>query len=246
MTEPKPIFLFADSQLLFWKNNECLFLNRIRDCIDQNKNNIKAAYIGASNGDDPAYFDIFHHAMEQIEIINCRMIPSKPTTGDIDFLNLSDLILLAGGDVKKGWNIFMKNGLYKTITERYYEGAVIIGVSAGAVQLGLKGGYYEDNQHNLIDTFKIVPFIIDVHDERNEWENLKINVKNGNDYCKGFGIPSGGGAIFYPDWSMEAVRHSLTEVFIENNKVKYSLIIPPKDVNISNLGENAHSKNIKI
>ena len=47
----KPIFLLADSQLLFWKENENLFLKTIREHIDNE--NPKAAYIGASNGDNP-------------------------------------------------------------------------------------------------------------------------------------------------------------------------------------------------
>jgi hypothetical protein len=47
--------------------------------------NIKASYLGASNGDNPVYFDIFVEAMKQKSINNCRMRPSKPEVLDIDF-----------------------------------------------------------------------------------------------------------------------------------------------------------------
>jgi hypothetical protein len=70
---------------------------------------LKQLILGASNGDNPAYFNLFKAAMEQIGIKNCRMIPSKPDKVDFDFLNLSNLILLADGNVKKGLSIFQQN-----------------------------------------------------------------------------------------------------------------------------------------
>lgn len=228
MKEPQPIFLLADSQLLFWKNTEGFFLQRVADYLEKNKKieNIKAAYLGASNGDNPIFYDLFINSMGQIGISNSRMIPSQPTIKDVDFLRLADLILLAGGDVKKGLDVLKKNGCDKIITERYHNGGIIIGISAGAIQLGLKGWDNNRNPANLIDTFKIVPYVIDVHNETNEWKRLEIAVENEDDYSKGFGIPYGGGAIFYPDWSIEAVCHPLTEVVIENDKIKQSIIIP--------------------
>ena len=231
MTELKPIFLFSDSQLLFWKDGNKPFLKRVTEYFDEakKKKHIKASYIGASNGDNPAYFDIFQEAMKQIEVINCRIIPSKPDVADIDFLNLSDLILLAGGDIKRGWEILKRNNLDKTILDRYHQGTVLIGLSAGAAQLGLKGWEEDESPPTLIDTFKIIPYIIDVHQEGDDWKRLKMAVENGNEHCKGFGIQSGGGLIFHPDWSIEAIRHSLTEIVKESSGIKESLIFPPSD-----------------
>ena len=233
MANIKPIFLFSDSQLLFWKDKNKSFLSRILEYVDKDKKkeNIKAAYIGASNGDNPDYFDIFKAAMDQIGVTKCRMIPSKPDIVDLDFLNLSEIILLAGGEVKKGWDIFKQNNLDKIIMDSYHKGAVLMGLSAGAVQLGLKGK--DDSRKNsrvFFDTFKIIPYIIDVHNENDEWKQLHKMVKNGEQYLKGYGIPSGGGMIFYPDWSIEAIRYILTELELENEKdIKQSMILPLKD-----------------
>ena len=66
----KPIFLFADSQLLFWNQNGKPFLNTIRDFLTQIRP--KAAYIGASNGDEPTFYSIFEAAMDSIDIRDRR------------------------------------------------------------------------------------------------------------------------------------------------------------------------------
>ena len=85
----KPIFLFADSQVLFWHTKEGLFINRLRETIEEDKNRpegeIKAAYIGASNDDKKEYYDIFISAVKQIDITNCRHIKAKPKEDDYKF-----------------------------------------------------------------------------------------------------------------------------------------------------------------
>ena len=62
----------SDSQLLFYKSNDGLFLNWIRRILQKESNvkKTKVAYIGASNKDDPQFYDIFEVVMEQIDINN--------------------------------------------------------------------------------------------------------------------------------------------------------------------------------
>ena len=137
----QPIFLLADSQLLFWRDEQGRrFLDRARELIvaAETEKTPKAAYLGASNGDAPEFYDLFVGAMAEIGIRDCRHVPSDPTAEDLAFLDEADLVLLAGGDVRQGWEIFQKTGLKDRIVQRYYAGAVLVGVSAGAVQLGLK------------------------------------------------------------------------------------------------------------
>jgi cyanophycinase-like exopeptidase len=224
----QPIFLLADSQLLFWRGQDEPFLNRVRSLLGERPDDtFKAAYIGASNGDDPTFYDIFVAAMTGIHIHDCRMIPSTPSIDDLAYLDESDLILLAGGDVKRGWDVFKETGLQGKIMERYYGGAVLMGVSAGAVQLGLKGWHGPAaTSEETFSTFQFVPFIIDVHDEP-EWRRLNRIVLQMGEYGRGLGISSGGGAIFHPDWAVEAVRHPLVEFAISDDGIKQALIFPP-------------------
>lgn len=230
----KPIFLLADSQLLFYKSGDGLLLDRIKKLIHKEVkvDEIKAAYIGASNNDDPQFFEIFEMAMHQIDIINCRMIKSLPDKYDNDFLINADIILLAGGDTEKGWDIIKRNGWDKIITEKYSKGDILIGVSAGAIQLGMKG--YRDGFENVeketgFDTLQLVPFIIDVHAD-DDWLNLSKRIKLEENQLNGYGIPYGGGLIYYPDRSLEAIRFQCHEISNVDNNIDRSIILPETKV----------------
>ncbi len=131
----KPLYLLADSQLLFVKNGGDSLAERIRADLDSA--NPKAAYIGASNGDQPEFYSLFQAAMESMGISNCRLVPSQPSREDISFLENAELIVLSGGDVERGWQVFEQNGLKELVPRKRFDGAVLMGVSAGAVQLGL-------------------------------------------------------------------------------------------------------------
>lgn len=226
MTEPrKPIFLLADSQLLFWQTNDQLFLHRAREVMEADQP--QAAYVGASNGDNPVFFELFRGAMQGIGITDCRMIPSEPSPADLDYCAEASLILLAGGDVRRGWDVMRRNGLSQKIMELYYGGTVLMGVSAGAIQLGLYGFRDSDNGSlELFETCKLVPALIDVHQEP-DWLRLQQGVTKLGEYIHGVGIPSGGGIVVHTDRSLEPVRRSLVEVRLHDGEVQQSLVFPP-------------------
>ncbi|HEY0781384.1 MAG TPA: Type 1 glutamine amidotransferase-like domain-containing protein [Thermoanaerobaculia bacterium] len=230
MTTIKPIFLLADSQLLFWRDEEGKpFLGRAKELLeaDEAGKDFTAAYLGASNGDAPEFYELFVAAMMEIGIRNTRMIPSRPESEDLKFFKEADLILLAGGDVRQGWEAFQSAGLEKKMIERYYGGALLIGISAGAVQLGLKG---LTERSGLFDTFRIVPFVVDAHDEP-AWTLLNRAIPKLGEHARGFGIPAGGGALYHPDYSVEPVRHPLVEVTMtEQGTVRQALLFPGETV----------------
>jgi peptidase E len=224
----KPIFLLADSQLLFWHDEGDSVLARVRHLMDEEEpgKEIRAAYIGASNGDAPEFYDLFVAAMDTVGIRSTRHIPSEPMADEKEFLEQADLILLAGGDVWRGWEVFERNGWQQKLTERYYAGALLVGVSAGAVQLGLKGWEEEEGKFRTFDTLRLVPFVIDAHDEPG-WAQLLRVVPKAGEHARGFGIPTGGGAVYHPDYSVEPIRHPLTEVSLtEEGTVRQALLFP--------------------
>lgn len=222
----KPIYLFADSQLLFWKNDDGLFLDSVRDVIEQPQP--KAAYIGASNGDDPDFYSLFQAAMEGIGVRDCCMINSQLSEGEAAFLNEADLILLAGGDVQRGWEVFKENGVREAVVKRYLEDAVLIGISAGAVQLGWFGWPAgEVTENRLFDTFRLVPFVVDAHDEKNGWRNLRQSLQFCGGVVHGIGLPSGGGLIYHTNHTAEAIRYPAVEFFLRSGEIAQSLLMPP-------------------
>lgn len=221
MIQSKPIFLLADSQLLFWRESGRLLIERLVEARPRER--LKAAYIGASNGDHPDFYAIFVAAMEGVGLSDCKMISSSVSDADLEFLNDAGIILLAGGDVEVGWRAFLTNGLNNHIARRYFEGATLIGVSAGAVQLGLCCLAADGS---LIETFKLVPFIIGAHEESDNWKTtidlLRLSATN----TRAIGLPTGGGAIYHPDHSVEPLRHPLVELSLREDTV-HQIFYPP-------------------
>lgn len=220
----RPIFLFADSQPLFWRRDGELFLERVRRLLAGERP--KAAYVGASNGDQPEFYELFRGAMEGIGVTDTRMIPSEPAASDLEWFDEADLILLAGGDVRRGFRVMKRNGISQRLIERYYTGALLMGVSAGAVQLGLHGWAEADGGLELFETFKLVPFLIDVHAEP-DWLRLHRGLPETEEPTRGLGIPSGAGAILHPDLTLEPVRRPLVELERHDGEIRQSLIYPP-------------------
>lgn len=219
----KPLYLLADSQLLFWKNKDRLILEPAIELFQ--KRDLKAAYIGASNKDNPALYEIFTAAMSQLSISDCRMITSDFPERDERFLKQSDIILLAGGNVKTGWDIFLQNGIKDILIEKYYEGALLIGVSAGAVQLGLYGcTENHDKNFELFETLKLVPLIIDVHDENNDWKRLKNIIRKKDGALTAIGVPMRAGMIYHPENIIEAIRFPIHEFKISAGEIIHNVV----------------------
>lgn len=225
--ERKPVFLLADSQPLF-RHGDGTLLAGLQDCLKVLHRNItRAAYIGASNGDAPEFFELFRAAMDDIDLHDSRMIRADFASKDRAFLERADLLLLAGGDVDRGWRTMTSTGMDAVIAKKYYAGATIIGVSAGSVQLGM--GWYGKDGESVVSGLSLVPYYIDVHGEPDDWAGLRKLVAAREEYAKGFGIPLGGAMIYHADASMEAVRLPVSEFeksARENGRLVGNLLLP--------------------
>ncbi len=226
----KPLYLLADSQLLFLRGSGPAFIQRVREAVDSA--GPKAAYLGASNGDDPAFYSIFEAAMQLIGISQCRMVPIHPAADDMAFLQSADLVLLAGGDVERGWRAFEQNGVKDLVNRRRYDGVVLIGVSAGAIQLGLGGLVEPPAESSAVkkaEFFRFAPFYVGAHEEQEEWWNLKLLITSSQVDARGIGIPMGGGAIYFPDGELEPIRKPLTEFLKEDGEFRESMLMPESE-----------------
>ncbi|OBH10049.1 Type 1 glutamine amidotransferase-like domain-containing protein [Mycobacterium sp. E1747] len=220
-----PLYLLADSQLLFWKRRNRLLLEAAVDGL-AGASPLSAAYIGASNGDRPEYYEIFEAAMDAIGITDRRMIDSSFGANDRTFLASAQLIVLAGGDVRLGWDTFDRTGMKEVIVGRHEQGAVLVGISAGAVQLG-RYGIVETPQPPAPEpfgTFDLVPMVIDAHDERGDWARLSRTVELLEGAVIGLGIPSGAGVIVHPDTTVEPLRRAAHQVRFESGRITRSLL----------------------
>jgi hypothetical protein len=219
----KPLYLLADSQLLFWKSDSDSLAERLR--ADLATSNPKAAYIGASNGDQPEFYSLFQAAMESMGISNCHLVPSQPSREDILFIDDADLILLSGGDVERGWHTFEQNGLKEMLPRKRLDGAILMGVSAGAIQLGL-GSLSNSAQPKHIDMFRFAPFYVGAHDEENDWWDLRALVNLSPSDARAIGISAGGGVVYYPDGTLEPIHKPLIELTRQSAKITENLLAP--------------------
>ncbi len=226
--QPQPLYLLADSQLLFWKRDGRLLLEDAVDGLAQNAP-LTAAYIGASNGDRPEFYEIFEAAMDAVEVTNRRMIDSSFTPDDRDFLEHAQIIVLAGGDVRLGWDAFEKTGMKDVILARHAKEAVLVGISAGAIQLGRYGIVETPNAERteLLDVFDLVPLVVDAHDERAGWARLSRAIQTLDGSVTGLGIPTGGGVIANMDGAIEALRHPAHRLTFESARGARSEVIRP-------------------
>ncbi|WAC93400.1 Type 1 glutamine amidotransferase-like domain-containing protein [Mycobacterium sp. Aquia_213] len=225
MPQFQPLYLLADSQLLFWKQRGRPLLEAALDGLARDTQ-LSAAYVGASNGDRPEFYEIFEAAMDAIGIANRRMIDSSFGPDDRGFLAGAQLVVLAGGDVRLGWTTFEKTGMKDAILGRHADGAILVGISAGAVQLGEYGIVEtpESSVTELLDVFKLVPAVVDTHDERVNWARLSHTIQSLQGAAIGLGIPSGSGVIIHPDGSIEPLRGPAHQFRYDGRQVTHSLL----------------------
>ncbi|MEM6454244.1 MAG: Type 1 glutamine amidotransferase-like domain-containing protein [Acidobacteriota bacterium] len=206
----KPIFLLADSRPLFADDDpERSLLRAVRRQVDEGW--VKAAYIGAANGDEPAFYEIFEAAMARIAVRTCRHVRAGYGETDQAFLREADIVLLAGGDVAEGWRVIESTGMQQHLIEAYYRGAVLLGVSAGAVHLGLRGQAGEKpgpNDH--FPCLQLVPYAVDAHDEMRDWLRLRALIDR-QPRLRGLGLPTGASARFDHGGLLEPLDAPLVE-----------------------------------
>jgi cyanophycinase len=224
MSEPCPAYLFADSQLLFWQEQAQPFLARVRQHCRAAP---RAAYIGASNGDRAEFYSLFVAAMQGIGIEDCCMIRSSLPPEDASLLACADIILLAGGEVDRGCRMLQETGARELVLRRYHEGCVLIGISAGAVQLGTHGVLRTAAASlQLIDALGVLPFLIGAHEEADDWAELSSVVKLLEGAAVGLGIPAGGGFFFHPDGEVQAIRKCIYEFAVAEGGLRRNLLFP--------------------
>lgn len=218
----KPVLLLADSQLLFRRKGDVNFLQLFLSDLKKGK----AAYIGAANNDRPEFYQIFTSALSGFEALECRHVKQEFTEEDQRFLNEANLILLAGGDLHRGWQIMKETGMSQFIINRYYKGAYLIGVSAGAVHCGLAA---LNEQGDLLELLKCLPFVVDVHQDQENWERLKKTIETfNNPYVFGLGIPLGCGVIYHPDHSLELLNKPAFLFEMKEGNIQGQMLLPEK------------------
>jgi cyanophycinase-like exopeptidase len=217
----QPLYLFADSQPLFWRGGA--FLAALCQAAGTQPN---VAYIGASNGDSPDAHGIFAAAFEQIDTRRTHWVHADYSAADREFLETADVIVLAGGDVEAGWNVFTRTGMRELIETRYREGAILMGVSAGAVQFGKYAAVPDAHGgQRLLETFGLIDFLVDVHDEKRDWQALSATIQLLEGTARGLGIPHGAALVAHGDGTFEPVGRAVEEFVSTDGRLRRSVLL---------------------
>ncbi len=217
----KPIYLLSDSALLFQKNAaKEYYLHSIPASLDAAEPSV--VYIGASNGDVPDFFEIFQAGMQNLGLKNCTHVTANFDATEQAALKAADLILLSGGDPDLGWEVMKTQGMIEIIRQKYLAETVLMGVSAGAIQLAWELGGEEGKASKPM--FQFAPFLVDVHDEDQDWQRLKQTIKQSSSMKRGLGICKQSGVIYHDDQTLEMLGKPAHEFIYKNESLSESLL----------------------
>src|ERR1043165_102738 len=84
------------------------------------------------------------------------------------------------------------------------------------------GGLAADG--SLIETLELVPFVIGAHEESDNWKTTIELLRLSATDTRAIGLPTGGGAIYHPDKTIEPLRHPLVELSLSGNEVRQTFL----------------------
>ena len=188
-----------------------------------------AAYIGASNGDLEVFFQLFVSAMDQLRPngealtpVHVRCISDEVALLDHCLLVAEEaaIIVLAGGDVRHGWDLIRANRLHSALHKAAKGGAVILGLSAGAIHMASFGysGFNDEFEAPFPTLGLIDGVLFGAHEEADDWRLTRMALTSLEDgssvattqtsivvrnHVIGVGVSTGGCAAIHPDGSIE-------------------------------------------
>ena len=170
-------------------------------------------YLGASNGDLDEYYSMFELAAKRINL-SPRHVKAT-SNSDADRRCVAEeaaLILLAGGDPLVGLSAFKASALDASICLAHSRDAVLVGISAGAMQIG--SHVYNPGDEGVPQrALGLVPLFIGAHEEEEDWKSsraalsavLRANAPADDVEFLGLGLPYQSGVTVHEDGSLTPI-----------------------------------------
>ena len=219
--EMKPVFLLADSELLFFWAEGAPFVGRIREYASVSEPRI--VYLSRDDKEAQHLYEMVYAAFAQVGMTDCCPIGVEIDDRDLDHLEDADIIILAGGV----WEALVDQGLCDLLRSRQEEGAVLVGIGEGAIQLGAYcWEKHSDDEMTVFEGIGAVPGVVSV-DEDEDWQALRTVTPACRPRFRGFGIPQGGGLIYLPEENrFEPIREVVYETVERYGASELMLLIP--------------------
>lgn len=162
---PGPIVMLADSQLLFAKQGNDWFQQKVAGQVSERPD--FGVYIGASNHNEPAFYEMASEAMKDFGVQQTLFL----RTGLEDLAQYRDripsIILLSGGDVAAGWALLKQPSIARWLVSCFQQGSLLLGISAGAIHL--TNGLPEGELPASVAFFNLFNSVTLAHEEADNW-----------------------------------------------------------------------------
>ena len=227
MALTKPVYLLSGDAHHHRKTRDPLIREMFRET---GKDRPAVAYIGTANGDDPGFFAVLQRLFERTGAGSVELATLSCPDADLRraraLIESADVVFLSEGDVDLGMRTLQASGLVPLLHERFAEGAVFCGFSAGSIMLTRQWVRWrdpaDDSSAEPFDCVGIVPLVCDMHDEAEGWEELKTLLRLRRVHGEiGYGVPTSMGLRVAPDGAVEAIggwvhRHTFRDGRIDN------------------------------
>ena len=185
------------------------------------------AYIGAAHGDSLMFYLFIKRLIVAAGAGKVELVPLVKKKSNMEeaqtIIQSADCIFVSGGDVSEGMRVLTERSVIPLIKNRYEEGALIIGVSAGSIMLAKQWINWPDENNEasaeLFPCMNIAPVLCDTHGEEDKWNELHSLVHLTESNQIGYGIPSGGAMRITTDGVVEAIGMPLYRIKRQGDKV---------------------------
>ena len=207
---PMPIYLLAGGRGARRKDGDPL-LQRI--LASSGVPHPSVAYVGAASDDDRPFLLMLSTTMRRAGAGQVTLAPLVSKRAKLDktraILESADMVYISGGDVEAGMKVLEQRQILPFLRPLYEGGKPFFGISAGSIMLAQQWVRWEDPDDDstaaIFPCMGFAPLLCDTHGEAEGWEELRALLELMPEGTVGYGIPSGGGLISYPDGRVEAL-----------------------------------------
>jgi cyanophycinase-like exopeptidase len=193
-----------------------------------------ALYLGAANGDDRAFGTALCVALTVAgagKIVWPKIAQRRERTRAREALERTDFVFVGGGDVEAGMAALHEAELVADLHAAAARGAVLAGLSAGAIMLGERWIRWPheaagDDEAATYECLGLAPCVVDTHDEESDWQEARafVRVRARELGCKTcvYGVPSGAALVASPGGKLVA-RGAPVSVFSARPRARVKL-----------------------
>ena len=211
--QPGPLVLLADSQLLFASDHGQWLQQALKQQVNSAGSDSGegpfAVYLGASNGNEPAFYQMACDALAPLGIERTLFLKQSVAELGEQARQIPAIILLAGGDPASGWQVIGQDPVRNWLLACRQQGSLLLGISAGAIHL--TSGVTEvaekaAGKAALIPFLDLYPVVTLVHEEQENWPGYALyqscRQENAGEHRGCLKIPFGSGVWIDKDQAM--------------------------------------------